>query len=110
MKLDKIKFARLVAFLSRNGFDGYQSNIEAIDDMIDIEVPAVEVVRPSTDDVERLMFLMVEGLYKIEAIKMYRSITEMGLKESKDAVEKYWVSKPAASISEATLGDILHNR
>jgi len=113
MKLDKIKFARLVAYLSRNGFDGYQSNIEAIDDMIDIELPMpIEHHYPKNDDVERLMSLMAEGTRMIEAIKIYRNITGMGLKDSKDAVERYWISKrpePVAKpyASNATLGDVL---
>ena len=36
------------------------------------------------------MRLMVAGNQKIEAIKTHRAITGFGLKESKDAVEKYW--------------------
>lgn len=34
---------------------------------------------------------------KIEAIKAYRSLTNMGLKESKDAVEKY-IAQPVANV------------
>lgn len=37
-----------------------------------------------------LMKHMAEGTNKIEAIKEYRAITGLGLKESKDAVERYW--------------------
>jgi hypothetical protein len=49
---------------------------------------------------------------KIPAIKAYRLLTGAGLKESKDAVEKYWVSKghyvpPCPPSEPATLGDIL---
>src|SRR5882724_7397412 len=107
MKLDKIKFARLVAYLSRNGFDGYQSNIEAIDDMIDIEVPMpIEHHYPKNDDVERLMALMAEGTHKIEAIKHHRNITGMGLKESKDAVERYWVELNEVNLTKRMLAKL----
>ena len=94
MKLDKIKFARLIAYLGpKCKFELDNTVIETLDDMIDIEVPVpqVTVARPSNDDIERLMMLMAEGLRKIEAIKIYRTLTGYGLKESKDAVEKYWV-------------------
>jgi len=55
------------------------------------------------------MALMAEGTRKIEAIKCHRKITGYGLKESKDTVEKYWVSKGHYSPTDepATLGDIL---
>jgi len=54
------------------------------------------VPTPNVDhnaNVDALMMLMVEGTRKIDAIKVHRQLTGWGLKESKDAVEKYWVSK-----------------
>jgi len=113
MKLDKIKFARLIGWLERvHALNLQPGDIEQLDNIIDVEMPEAEapiVVRPSNADVEHLMVLMAEGTRKIEAIKCHRIITGMGLKESKDAVERYWVSKPIMPImpSNATLGDIL---
>lgn len=93
MKLDKMKFARLIGFLSRNGFDAYEDNIKCVDDMIDIDVPVTEIAYPKNENVERLMMFMAGGTHKIDAIREYRALTGMGLKDSKDAVERYWVSK-----------------
>ena len=95
MKLNKIKFARLVAWISTQaGYHFNEDDLHDLDDLTDIELPEQQIMRPSNDDIERLMALMAEGTRKIEAIKIHRSITGLGLKESKDAVERYWVSKP----------------
>lgn len=110
MKLDKIKFARLIAYIAsvaHCSFDDHE--VQAIDDLIDIEAPEVSNIYPQASDIDYLMVLIVEGTRKIDAIKMYRKITRYGLKESKDAVEKYWVSKSFVGASaDATLGDILN--
>jgi len=108
MKLDKIKFARLIAFISRNGFDSIDDNIQYVDDLIDVDIPEAPAIYPNSMDINLLMALMQQGTQKIEAIKLYRKLTGWGLKESKDAVEKYWVSKPIIEKNEgANLGDIL---
>jgi len=44
---------------------------------------------------------------EIEAIKCYRNMTGTYLKESKDAIERHWVSKPVGAPADHTLGDIL---
>lgn len=93
MKLDKIKFAKLIGLMqyfisNRNTLS--EEDINDIDYIIDIEVPEPQIVRPSNENVERLMALMVEGTKKIDAIKEYRAITGMGLIESKNSVERYW--------------------
>ena len=107
MKLDKIKFARLIAYLGpKCTFELDSGAIQELDELIDIELPEQEtvVLRPCNDDIDRLMLLMAEGTRKIEAIKIHRQLTGYGLKESKDAVEKYWVDKSIPP--KATLGDI----
>lgn len=95
MKLDKIKFATLCVLL-QGWFDGEKRllsryDIEELDGLIDVEVPVPAPIHPS--DIENLMQLMKEGTRKIEAIRLHRQMTGFGLKESKDAVERYWVSK-----------------
>ena len=112
MKLDKIKFGRLVAFLSRNGFDGYEDNIQCLDDMIEIDIPKQEYVEVAKVD-ELLRQLNAHDGF-IPAIKAYRVLTGAGLKESKEAIERYR-SIPKFPVKEdekvnqepATLGDIL---
>jgi ribosomal protein L7/L12 len=97
MKLDKIRFARLIGFIERQySFSLSNSEIEHIDELIDVEAPVTERVYPHLADVNNLMLHMANGTHKIEAIKSYRNLTGLGLKESKDAVEKYWIAaKPA---------------
>ena len=90
MKLDKIKFAWLIAFVTKHGAKLGTYEIEDIDNLCTFEVQLVQV---DPDLVDNLMALMVEGTRKIEAIKTYRYLTSQGLKESKEAVERYWVSK-----------------
>ena len=94
MKLDKMKFAQLVHFignrLNANLTDVF---IASLDEIIDIDVPEPQVAYPKNENVERLMMFMVGGTHKIDAIREHRALTGMGLKDSKDAVERYWVSK-----------------
>ncbi len=120
MKLGKHDFAKLVAFIQKlviirnEALTSY--DIEDIDSLIDVDVPdAPKANFVNGNEVNQLMMLMQEGTRKIEAIKTHRTITGYGLKESKDAIEKYWISKghydptsPVAS-QPATLGDILHS-
>lgn len=92
MKLDRIKFAKLVGWLS------YRFNIEVhdyddlvmLDTLTDINVTPVEV--PGKADPATINELMraIHAGEMIAAIKAYRSLTGFYLKDAKDAVEKYW--------------------
>jgi ribosomal protein L7/L12 len=93
MKLDKIRFARLISYITYHCGSIADNVIEDIDDMIDVQLPEVQPQKASCADVDQLLMLMAEGTRKIEAIKAYRTLTGAALKESKDAVEKYWNSK-----------------
>lgn len=108
MKLDKIRFARLICYiqgyLSDNKSTLSDYDLEDIDNACQFELPQSDVIHPEVSDVNRLMELMAAGTQKVEAIKSYRILTGLGLKESKDAVEKYWKAQPYAT---HTLGDIL---
>jgi ribosomal protein L7/L12 len=105
MKLDKFKFAKVVSWISRitNGLEFAIDDLQELDSIIDIDVEAT-VIRPDNNQLQRLMMLMAEGQRRLEAIKTYRSLTGFGLKESKDAVEKNWISRPMDD-EGATLGD-----
>ena len=113
MKLDKLKFAQLVSWISHNtGSVLANDEIVDLDNLIDVDVPDVPEVQtnyPAAADINTLIALMYQGMQKLEAIKLHRKLTGYGLKESKDEVEKYWVAKPLGTEpkSEATLGDIL---
>lgn len=89
MKLDKIKFAQVVGFIERTQSLNFSiGEIEQLDDMIDIDVPIQDNPRVSEEDVKELLLQMSEG-DKFHAIKVYRALTGVGLKEAKDVVDKY---------------------
>jgi ribosomal protein L7/L12 len=91
MKLDKIKFAKLLAYISYTSNYDFSSDVNYIDDLIDVDAEPNRIY-PQISDINYLMELMASGNHKIEAIKAYRKLTGLGLKESKEQVEKYWVS------------------
>ena len=104
-KLSRTAFARLISYLSHNaGIEFGEFDIENIDAMITFEEPAklsdiLPAPKASAVDVDSLLAAFHDG-NRIEAIKAYRALTGYGLKESKDAVERYWVSKPRIYASE----------
>lgn len=98
MKLDKIKFAQLVAMIASEYKYVHNDFIQALDNAVDVDVPEAPVAYPSTADINELMRLMAggqssfgpNGSSKIEAIKLHRKLTGYGLKDSKDEIEKHW--------------------
>lgn len=102
MKLTRIQLAKLIGFIERNhAVNMTENQIENIDDIIDIEVPAQIEVYPKNENVEALMKHMAAGISKIDAIREHRAITGIGLKDSKDAVERYWNIKMSAETLKA---------
>lgn len=83
-KLDRIAFAKVVAFIS-NGFG--VDDVQTLDDMITFPDQAVQYTAVEKVD-DLLKHINREGGL-IEAIEAYRALTNAGLKESKDAIEKY---------------------
>lgn len=80
--MDKIVFARLIAYLSALTHHSYDEfEIRQIDDLVS-RAPA-----PSVGNVRNLLYAMSNDR-KIEAIKEFRTLTGDGLKESKEAVER----------------------
>lgn len=116
MKLDKIKFARVIAYVSQLmvKYDGLSAeHVEDIDRLIDIYVEPVKIPLAPVESVNELLREIINPDGFINAIKAYRSLTGASLKESKDAVEKYRSlpsfrhSEPKDVTTGATLGDIL---
>ena len=95
MKLDRLKFAKLISYITHACGSLSDNTIEEIDSLIEFEVPALEQekIYPTAGQIEQLIALMAEGTRKIEAIKLHRVLTGYGLKESKDAIERHWISK-----------------
>lgn len=96
MKLDRIKFATLISFITyRAKFTLSQDDITEIDTITEMNVEPVEV--PGKADPAKLNELMraIHAGEMIAAIKAYRDMTSCSLKEVKDAVEKDWIDKKA---------------
>lgn len=96
MKLDKIRFS-FICVLIQGWLEGHKSllseyDISELDRLIDL-APPTPTGTTSPDRLNDLLLLMKDGTRIIEAIKVYRDLTGCTLKESKDAVEAYWVSK-----------------
>lgn len=101
MKMNETNFAVLVSYVtslnSLNHAMLYSDQVIALRDYVHQCMPQeVPSNRPvvSYSDVDELLCSMHQGVNKIDAIKAYRQITSTGLKEAKDAVERYWVAKP----------------
>lgn len=112
MKLDKIAFAKVVALVARivQGGQIVGHDIDELDHLIDIPIPEPVKSYALPSEVDALLAAMNQPGKKIEAIKAYRSLTGAGLKESKDAVERYWTNREHYSQPEPdahTLSDIL---
>ena len=115
MKLDKHDFARLISHIQMYLSTGRQKltsyDIEDIDNIIDFDVPEKAGIN-ELDDLHELLFQIINPNGFIPAIKAYRALTGAGLKESKEVIERYRVTKPIDNghkdNGEATLGDILH--
>jgi hypothetical protein len=109
MKLDKYKFANLIAMISGWGCTLDPYRIQDIDDAITIDMPEPANYYPDISDINKLMQLMAAGNQKIDAIKLHRKLTGYGLKESKDMVEKYWhpINRIADALGTAETGEAL---
>lgn len=90
MRLDKIKFATLVAYIGslhpKNEIDLY-----SLDKLTEINMEPVSTGFVETEKVNELLRCMQERLKGglIPAIKAYRALTNANLKEAKEAIERY---------------------
>lgn len=88
MRLDKIKFASLVAYITGLRPE-YNLDVGHLDTLVEIDVKPVATQYVDAAAVNELLAaLNMEGKL-IEAIKAYRSLTGAGLKESMDAINRY---------------------
>jgi ribosomal protein L7/L12 len=109
MKLDRLKFGKLVAHVVSNGMSQGDREIEKLDELAEFDVPTHNV-RVSENDVNELLIQISSPDGFIPAIKAYRVLTGVGLKEAKEAIERYrTIPKFPQKVEpkEATLGDIL---
>lgn len=99
--MDKIKFARMINLLSHWGMrelDQHEmQELDKLTTIVSVPVSGAQLqdIMPqravvAEDDVNNLLRLMAAKEQKIDAIKAYRQITNAGLKEAKDAIERYW--------------------
>ncbi|MEH2501206.1 ribosomal protein L7/L12 [Bradyrhizobium sp. AZCC 1578] len=85
--MDKIDFGRLVSVITT--LAGRPLSYEDVRD-IEATISVSSVGRADPVVVNTLMAHIRSNSSKIEAIKCYRALTGLPLKESKDAVETYW--------------------
>ena len=87
--MDKIQFAKLVAFVAQccHNDELNEYDIERLAALTD--APAVPKQPCDAATLNALLYAMHAGK-KITAIQQYRSLPNEGLLESKDAVERYW--------------------
>lgn len=90
--MDKIKFAVLIATIQRMINRGGTLDNEGISEIDRLTINEPNKVNPQLIH-DLLAAMKKEGF--IEAIKAYRTLTGEGLKESKDAIEKYRVGYPS---------------
>ena len=92
--MDKFQFAKLVSFITSllpTGAVLNNADITCLDELVKpIEPDQYHKCYTNAADLDALMGFMKASTQKIEAIKMHRQLTGLGLKESKDAVERYW--------------------
>ena len=114
MKLDRLKFAESIGFITSQVGSMTNWVIEVLDNMIDVNVPVnTNTITIKCSDVDELLHQLNKPDGFIPAIKAYRVLTGAGLKESKEAIERYR-SIPnfpkKVEPESATLGDILDIR
>lgn len=107
MKIDFCKFTALVSWLTMQTkveFDRH--DVRSLHDRIQyLEIDDLPVQAPNTVHyslVDELLKHMQAGNGKIMAIKAYRTLTGVGLREAKDAVERYWVAPVKVEPAEPT--------
>lgn len=105
MRLDKIKFAELVKYITGLRPEVH-FEVSELDDLIDINVEPVTIPTEHVEAarVDELLQAMAAD-EKIKAIRAYRSFTGLGLKESKDAIENNWPNKK----SKTYIIDVISN-
>lgn len=93
--MTRLQFGQFVNLLSHWGMrvlDTHEMNeLEAFVDLPKASLgPYLNRPMVACSDVDELIKHMAAKTNKIDAIKAYRQITNAGLKEAKDAVERYW--------------------
>lgn len=98
MKLDRIGFATLIAYIGSLRPE-HEIDVYHLDKLTEINVEPVSTGFVEAEKVDELLRCM-QGRLKvglIPAIKAYRALTNAGLKEAKEAVEKYCAIFPDIS-------------
>lgn len=89
--MDKIKFATFIAFVQlKCKHMLIAQDVSEIDGMLtDMQPKIVASEFTSTEKVDELLAQLNNPQGLISAIKAYRALTNAGLKEAKDTIEKY---------------------
>lgn len=88
MKLDRIKFATLVAYIGSLRPE-HDIDLYSLDNLTEINVEPVSTGFVETEKVDELLRQIINPEGFISAIRAYRTLTGAGLVESKKAIELY---------------------
>ena len=86
VKMDRIRFAQLMNYLGSRGIQLDMDECADIDSALVFDITEQKVKASDVDELLRA-FTAEDGF--IPAIKAYRALTGEGLKEAKEAIEKY---------------------
>lgn len=86
-----LKFARLISYITSVMTNDESLREHQVEDIAEYVSACNEPAKATEAEINNLLAAMKDGKF-IEAIKCYRSITGLGLKESKDAIERYRVN------------------
>jgi ribosomal protein L7/L12 len=102
----EIQAIKLYRAWTNAGLKEAKDAVEAMARGESVEIPAPATPTPmdsaALDD--QIRDLLAKG-QKIEAIKMYRLATNLGLKEAKDYVEAIQAQMPESSLNQSSVGD-----
>lgn len=90
-KLDAISFASIISKISSQYAITFKKvDLDDIYDMIEFEVPEPQSNKARCEEVNELLKAMNDKISIIPAVKAYRQLTGCGLKEAKDAIERFY--------------------
>lgn len=98
MNLNIVGFGTLMSYIGRM-VESQLSNhaVEHVAALVEECLPKQEPVKANAGEIDEMLKAIREGK-KIDAIKWYRSLTGYGLKESKEAIERYWIDGKTAAL------------
>jgi ribosomal protein L7/L12 len=94
MRLDKLAFARVINYISRQyAVSITNAEMKDLDELMDFD-PGAGMQSNNISMVNHLVIHMGKRGEKIEAIKAYRALTGQSLASSKAYIDSSWIDRP----------------